>query len=141
MMSGELFRTNIVTRDPRYPSIIATCNYALAGLFLGMFFTLSGVMLTAFSDQKNGVNSRINPDSKLGSILGLTMLISGCLLILCSVTTFIVASLMYLKTTTSPPETIESGEEAENVWTYLDTLPDKSPSRASGSTQSSRLTK
>lgn len=92
-------------------------------------------MLTSFSDQKNGVSNRINANSKLGSILGITLLISGCLLILFAVATFMIASFMYLKTTTTPPETTESGEVSENVWTYLDTLPDKSSSRTSGSTK------
>lgn len=132
-MSGELFRTNIVTRDPRYPSIIAICNYALAGLFLGMFFTLSGVMLTSVGDKKTGVSN--HEESKLASILGLTMLVSGCLLIIFALATFMVASLMYLKTTTTPPQTADS-EEVENVWTYLDSLPDKASSRPKGSTRS-----
>ena len=129
-MPSELFRTNIVTRDPRYPSIISICNYSLAGLFLGMFLTLSGVMLTASADQE------AEQDGKFAHIFGLTMLISGCLLILIAIASFLVASVMYLKTTTTPPTTEESGEASSSVWSYLDNLPEKSPTtKESGSTE------
>lgn len=128
-MPAELFRTDIVTRDPRYPSIITICNYALAALFLGMFLTLSGVMLTAFEDRQTDSEPADSVKHRFTHIFGITLLVSGCLLILFAIATFLVASLMYLKTTTSPPTIDETGETAETVWSYLDNLPEKPSKR------------
>lgn len=124
-MSGELFRTNIVAGDPRYLPIIGICNWSLAGLFLGMLVTLSGVMLTAVTEQDKTASESGESQHVLAHLVGLTLLISGCLLIIFAVATFLVASLMYLNTTTTPPSTNDAGEELENVWTYLDNQQNK----------------
>lgn len=124
-MSGELFRTNIVAGDPRYLPIIGICNWSLAGLFLGMLVTLSGVMLTAVTEQDKTASESGESQHVLAHLVGLTLLISGCLLIIFAVATFLVASLMYLNTTTTPPLTNGAGEELESVWTYLDNQQNK----------------
>lgn len=124
-MSGELFRTNIVAGDPRYLPIIGICNWSLAGLFLGMLVTLSGVMLTAVTEQDKTASESGESQHVLAHLVGLTLLISGCLLIIFAVATFLVASLMYLNTTTTPPLTNGAGEELESVWTHLDNQQNK----------------
>lgn len=126
-MPEELFRTAIVSRDPRYPLIITLCNYCLAALFLGMLLTLSGVTLTNFSEQQqHSQDVDVEKKSKFAKVFGLFLLIVGCLCMISSLVILMVASLLYLKTTTTSP-TNQQDETEETVWSYLDNLPDKLP--------------
>lgn len=125
-MPNELFRTAIVSRDPRYPFIITLCNYSLASLFLGMFLILSGVMLTTFTEQKQSSNQEANDKKSkelVAHVFGISLLVFGCFLIIFSFAMFIIASIAYTKTTTVAPSADEL-EEQENVWSHLDEMPD-----------------
>ncbi|KAI2800036.1 hypothetical protein RDWZM_000576 [Blomia tropicalis] len=107
-MPSGLFRHEIVHDDPRIPTIITTCSYSLAGLFLGMFLTLSGLMLTTFANEHRMETPTNEQKSFMGNytaayIFSLSLLITGCVLILFSIIAFLVASIMY----TSRPNPVE----------------------------------
>ena len=146
-MPEELFRTQITSRDPRYSSIISLCSWSMAGIFLGMFLTLSGVMLTPIDENEHHEDSLIlqetssnfpstfvsnqtlqNSEAKekdkeiIRHFFGLFLLISGCLLIIASLILLMVASLLYLRTTTRPPVTNDTDPEPNTVWNYLDSI-------------------
>lgn len=140
MADETIFRTRIANRDPRYPLIIHLCNYFFAGLFMGMFLILSGVMLTTYAEEHQSLAPKLPPSVAgsvvdgddhyqnklydkvwLANVLGISLLIIGCILIGLAFLTLVIASVMYLQTTTRPPEI----ELSDDVWHYLDTIEDK----------------
>src|SRR5882724_7185039 len=104
-MSGELFRTTFINRDPRLLKVYISCQYCIASLFLGMFLVLSGIMVSSYySDihrNKGLTESQIKYNSKM---FGLIIMISGCVLLFLALILFFYSALMFLKTKTTPPE-------------------------------------
>ncbi|OTF69877.1 hypothetical protein BLA29_011528, partial [Euroglyphus maynei] len=93
-----LFRQPLLTEDPRYRYIVTLCNYFLASLFLGMVVLLSGVMLMTYVEQKKNQDEYDHEKASFARILGIILLIGGCLFLLISFIVFIVASIMYVRT-------------------------------------------
>lgn len=111
-MTDELFKTNIGSRDPRYPQIVRYCNYFLGGIFLGMVLTLSGVMLTGYHEQNKSSRDK-NPSNLLvAQVFGYALLAAGCIVLVLSLGMLLKAAFMYMRTTTSPPRS--------HTWDYLD---------------------
>ena len=159
-MPEELFRTQITSRDPRYGTIISLCSYSMAGIFLGMFLTLSGVMLTSIDENEENfeindnlhhhkplfeknlnmtstfdANDKDKNNEGLRHFFGLLLLISGCLLIIISLVLLMLASLLYLRTTTRPPVTNDTDPEPNTVWNYLDSIDNPKPTQPEPLTQ------
>lgn len=56
---NSLFRTPIGSsshRDPRMISVVISCQYSVACLFLGMFLILSGIMIVNFAETKSMID-------------------------------------------------------------------------------------
>lgn len=109
-----LFRQQLLTQDPRYRYIVTLCNYFLATLFLGMIVLLSGVMLMTYVEQKKNQDKYDHERVSFAQILGVILLIGGCLFFLASFIVFIVASVMYVRTRSEPPPTMETQESDNN---------------------------
>lgn len=109
MFRRELFRGSIINRDSRLIPVYVSCQYCIACLFLGMFLILSGIMITTFAEdeEKTFIESEVHykPNgNSTAKAVGLIILISGCIVISLAIILFFYASLMFLKTTSTPPE-------------------------------------
>ncbi|KAH7636214.1 uncharacterized protein LOC142597432 [Dermatophagoides farinae] len=112
-----LFRQQLLTQDPRYRYIVTLCNYCLATLFLGMIVVLSGVMFITYVEQKKNQDEYDHEKISFAHKFGIILLVSGCIFLLASFIVFVVASIMYVRTRTEPPPTIETPEPSEQIET------------------------
>ncbi len=110
MFRRELFRGSIINRDSRLIPVYVSCQYSIASLFFGMFLVLSGVMVTtnAENEDENHINQSdanyFSNKNRTSRIVGLILLIAGCISISLAIILFFYASLMFMKTTTTPPD-------------------------------------